>query len=581
MKKLQILLPIALLFFVMLAAGSSAAQEKNTSKKNNSDTYMISAEQAYLKNNFKEAMANCVSALEQNPENDAAYHLMAKISLSLNKMDDAEKFVKKAYDIDTSNYYYATDLAASYLQNNKIDEAKNIFEKLSKKYPGKSEVFLNLVNIYSKTGDFDKVFSVADRLEKIAGPNEVSTMARFNAYSAKRQYPQAIKCLQDADAVSPNPRYEALLGDMSMDRYNDTLALGYYNKALEQDSAYAPALFGKAELYRLRNDFPNFFKFLNPFMANKEINPKMKTDYLKQIFNNPGFLTRYKEQMAESMQIMAEADPDDSTGNQIAAIYLAGAGKRDEARKILENNIKYYPDDYGTNIDYMSFLYSSEDWKRLKNFGDSAAVKFPGKTDMLQFKGLAEYNLKQYDSAIATISQVEKISAAKKDTTLLINAYSLIGDLYHLKNQNEETYKYYKKVLKLNPKESPVLNNWAWYIATSDKNGNLDKALRMSKITIDNEPDNATYLDTYGWILYLQGNYAEARKQFQHALAYGGTDNPVMLDHYSEVLFALKEYDLAFLYWDKALEAAKRQGDTEQIEKLQKKIEVKKEMSKK
>jgi Tfp pilus assembly protein PilF len=69
MKKLQILLPIALLF-VMLAAGSSAAQEKNTSKKNNSDTYMISAEQAYLKNNFKEAMANCVSALEQNPEND-------------------------------------------------------------------------------------------------------------------------------------------------------------------------------------------------------------------------------------------------------------------------------------------------------------------------------------------------------------------------------------------------------------------------------------------------------------------------------------------------------------------------------
>jgi hypothetical protein len=52
----------------------------------------------------------------------------------------------------------------------------------------------------------------------------------------------------------------------------------------EHDTAYAPALFGKAELYRLRNDYPNFFKFLNPFMANKEINPKMKTDYLKANF---------------------------------------------------------------------------------------------------------------------------------------------------------------------------------------------------------------------------------------------------------------------------------------------------------
>jgi hypothetical protein len=64
-------------------------------------------------------------------------------------------------------------------------------------------------------------------------------------------------------------------------------------------------------------------------------------------------------------------------------------------------------------------------------------------------------------------------------------------------------------------------------------------------------------------------------------MAYGGSDNPVMLDHYAEVLFALKEYDLAFLYWDKAVEAAKKEGDTAQTDKLLKKIEGKKEMSKK
>jgi len=124
--------------------------------------------------------------------------------------------------------------------NNKIDDAKNLYEKMSKKYPGKSEVFLNLINIYSKTNDYDKVFGVADKLEKIAGPNEVSTMAKFEAYSAKRQYPQAIKCLEDADAVSPNPKYDALLGDMNMDLFNDTLALKYYNRALDHDTTYAP-----------------------------------------------------------------------------------------------------------------------------------------------------------------------------------------------------------------------------------------------------------------------------------------------------------------------------------------------------
>lgn len=54
----------------------------------------------------------------------------------------------------------------------------------------------------------------------------------------------------------------------------------------------------------------------------------------------------------------------------------------------------------------------------------------PERPDILQFKGLAEYNLKLYDSSIATLSQVEKISKERNDTTLLINAYSLIGDLY-------------------------------------------------------------------------------------------------------------------------------------------------------
>ena len=580
MKNIHVFITIGLIFSVLMA-GQAKGQEKVTLAKANTETNMIAAEAAYTQQKYQEATANCMAALESDPNNDAAYYLMAKLSLQMNKTDDAEKFCKKAADLDTSNYYYAADLASIYLTNNKIDDARNLYEKMSKKYPGKSEVFLNLINIYSKTNDYDKVFGVADRLEKIAGPNEVSTMAKFDAYSAKRQYPQAIKCLEDADAVSPNPKYDALLGDMNMDLLNDTLALKYYNKALDHDTAYAPALFGKAELYRLRNDYPNFFKFLNPFMANTEINPKMKTDYLKQIFNNAGFLSRYKEQMDESVQIMAATNPDDTTCNQIAAIYLSGAGHKDEARKILENSIKYYPNAYAVNIDYMSFLYSAEEWRRLKNFGDSAIAKFSGKTDILQFKGLAEYNLKLYDSSIATLSQVEKISKERNDTTLLINAYSLIGDLYHLKNQNEEAYKYYKKALKINPKESPVLNNWAWYIATSDKKGNLDKALEMSKKTIELEPNNTTYLDTYGWILYLQGNYLEARKQFQHALAYGGSDNPVMLDHYAEVLFALKEYDLAFLYWDKAVEAAKKEGDTAQTEKLLKKIADKKVMSKK
>ena len=69
---------------------------------------------------------------------------------------------------------------------------------------------------------------------------------------------------------------------------------------------------------------------------------------------------------------------------------------------------------------------------------------------------------------------------------------------------------------------------------------------------ITSEPDNPTYLDTYAWILHLLGDDVEAKAIFKHAMLYGGKEQPAVLDHYAEVLYALKEYDLAYIYWNQA-----------------------------
>ena len=61
----------------------------------------------------------------------------------------------------------------------------------------------------------------------------------------------------------------------------------------------------------------------------------------------------------------------------------------------------------------------------------------------------------------------------------------------------------YEKVLSLDPHNVGVLNNYAYHLATHG--GDLKKAEQMSGITIREEPDNAVYLDTYGWIMHLQG----------------------------------------------------------------------------
>ena len=119
----------------------------------------------------------------------------------------------------------------------------------------------------------------------------------------------------------------------------------------------------------------------------------------------------------------------------------------------------------------------------------------------------------------------------------------------------------------MNPDYVYVLNNYAYYLSQEGKK--LKKAYAMSKKAIEAEPNNSTYLDTFGWILYLQGKAAEAKSYFKQAMLYGGNDSPVVMDHYAEVLYALKEYDMAFVYWNMAKQ--KNHGD---IPDLDEKVEA-------
>jgi tetratricopeptide (TPR) repeat protein len=129
--------------------------------------------------------------------------------------------------------------------------------------------------------------------------------------------------------------------------------------------------------------------------------------------------------------------------------------------------------------------------------------------------------------------------------------------------------------LKINPDYVYALNNYAYYLSLEGKN--LKKAYQMSKRTVEAEPDNATYLDTFGWILFLQGKALEAKPFFKKAMLYGGKESAVIMDHYAEVLYALKEYDLAFVYWN----MAKNKNTDGEIPDLDEKIAERKRNMKK
>jgi len=92
----------------------------------------------------------------------------------------------------------------------------------------------------------------------------------------------------------------------------------------------------------------------------------------------------------------------------------------------------------------------------------------------------------------------------------------------------------------------------------------------MAKRATEIKPDNATNQDTYAWVLYIMGNYMEAKIWMERALQNGGDANAVILEHYGDILWQLDEKEKAVEFWINA----KKTGTGSEF--LDKKVEERK-----
>ena len=113
----------------------------------------------------------------------------------------------------------------------------------------------------------------------------------------------------------------------------------------------------------------------------------------------------------------------------------------------------------------------------------------------------------------------------------------------------EKSDKAFEDALKIDPDNSVVLNNYAYYL--SIRKDKLEKAEKYSRRSNEIAQNNRSYIDTYGWILYQLGKYAEAEIWLARAVKMGAK-NAVILEHYGDVLFKLNKITDAVNYWKEA-----------------------------
>lgn len=555
---------LAGLFLIQIPSG---AQDKV--KEAGIENQLISAVEKYNEKDLDGAETLLKSILAEAPENDAAWYWSALVSLGRNNAADAETFLKKASELDPDNFWYRYRLARLYRATSRAELTVNMYEKLLEDFPKKSELYFDLVDLYAAQGETAKALETLKEIETVFGMTESIAVFRFNLLQKEGKLKEAIASLEEYNGEYSSPYVLTTLADYQMSMYNDSTALAYYNEALDIAPDYVPAILGKAETLRMTRKYEDYFVELDKFISVEDNPVAGKSDYLMAIVQrtDPKFLNSFRNSMDQIIEKVHAMHPVDSSVLRLAGIYYWSTDRKDKSKDYFRLNAENNPESLTASADFVEFLMYAEQWEDLSREGRKAFDRFPQETAFLEMASVGDFNREDYDSVLQLCDKV--LETAPQDSSKTLRAWSTIGDIWHRKGDAKKAYKAYDKALKINPNYIYVLNNYAYYLSMEGKN--LKKAYEMSKKTIEAEPDNSTYLDTFGWILYLQGKALEAKPFFKHAMLYGGKDSAVILDHYAEVLYELKEYDLAFVYWDLAL-----QKKDEDLPELQKKVEARK-----
>ena len=529
----------------ILLTVSATASERDSVR---AEDYYIEGVRSFCAGDYRSAESGLSACLRLEPENDAAMYYLAMISMSRNETDRALSLLEKASAISPENTWYRLAIARLYSGIGENGLAISVYESLIAEHPSKSDYYYELIDLLVRTGELDKALSTLDRIEELRGVDELTCNARYEILIRQNRLDDAEAVVRKMDEDFPSARTALLLGDLNKSRYNDSTALRYYKKALTLDPDFTPAYFGVAEVYRMERNFYYYFQNIDVFLSSPDMNPEMKASYFQEIVFPSGMVQVFKPQVDTMILCTLHAHPEDTTVLSLAGSYYIAVDSVNRGLELLKRNVELHPDVKSVHSALLGQLYYLEDWEQLIPAAAQTVENFPEDITLREVLAIAYWQYGEIEEAVKVYHRILK--DIPKDHPMLINCYGSLGDLYHELGNRRQSYACYEKGLRIDDNYSPILNNYAYYL--SEERRNLKKALEMSRKTILNEPENATYLDTYGWLLYLTGDYEQARKYLKDAMVYGGKENAEVLDHYAEALFALKEYNLAFLYWGNA-----------------------------
>lgn len=546
MCKSGILLILLSLFLTNIVFGQDTIQPK-VNLAQNAEFFSKGIENKY-NDNYDVAIEYFERAIEAYPDDHASMYELSVLYVIKNEFEKGFEHIKKAVELDQNNKWYKIRLADFYKQNGEYESFISIYDQLLENEPANLEYLESYIDALLHLGHFETVIEKLNIVEENIGITDYISLEKIEIYKLLGNNDKVVEEMEKlSNAIPYETRYLSMLAELYMQNKREKDAFKIYLKIKEINPNDPYINISLLEYYQKNGEIDNAYQEFILSIKNKNLDYNTKAQIYEYWFENKGDNENVIREAEEAGKAFIETHPDKELG-----YYVLGTVYYNN--KIYDKAQQYYLDaiekDSTSFITWYQLAITDMELKNndaLYQHTKTALRFYPEQPFFYLLNGIALVEMKNYEDAIKAFEKGRFMSA---DKSLTSDFDTYIADAYHQLGNKAKTYEYYDRVLKNNPENVYVLNNYAYFLSIDGIR--LDEALKMSAITIEKEPKNVTFLDTYAWILYKLERYKEAKKWMEKVFSYDKNPQGINYEHYGDILYKLGDTQKAVQNWKKA-----------------------------
>ena len=534
------------------ATKSSAASGSNLNEEQRvlAERTFIEGQRAKSIEDYEEAIKKFQEVVKIDPKNAVAHFELSSLFYSANKFDEALAESDQAVKLNPGNKWFLEEMAAIQMKKNDTKNAIKSYDQLIKLSPNDPDNYFDLAYLYLQSNQPDQAIKTYDLFEKNYGLEESVIMQKERIYLKQNKFDNAVAEVQKLiDAYPGEVQYLGMMAELYSLNNKKEKAGEIYQKILEIEPDNAQALMATADINSAKGDTAARYEGMKKIFANTKVSVDVKVkmlytyiqyydirkDKIKEAFELADLLVQAHPNEAKAFAIKGDLYYIDKQDSVALPAYLKALELRKEVFAVWQQVMLIYN--------------ARRDWVKLDDICTQAMELFPNQALVHLFKGGAETQLKKYDKALKSFQKAERMTT---DNPIKAQIYSNLGDTYHSLGREAESDSAYERSLKLDPENGYVLNNYSYYLSL--RRANLQRAKQMSAYSNKLDPENDSFQDTYAWILFQLGEFADAKK-YQEKAVSKNPGNPTLLEHYGDILIQLGDKDKALDFWRKAKSA--------------------------